>query len=235
MRIVLKVSGESLRNGDPIATEMLESLQKEIKMLMDADHEILLVLGGGTFWRGRNGLEISSSISDQMGMLGSIMNAMALGDYLEEHEVSSRVFCAYEIPGVVKIYNYYEISKALRNKHVVVLGGGLGIPNFSTDMVTIEKAIQYEADMIIMAKNVDGIYDKDPRLGDAKKYEEMTHAELLNIQMNSGIDKLGVMDLEAMAALCKHKIPLYLYNAKDPNGLRNFVNNQKTGTLVITK
>ena len=234
MRIVMKISGEALKNGDNLSSAMLERILDNVLSLEPSDNELILVIGGGNFWRGRNGLDISNSISDQIGMLGSMMNAMAICDYLNKNSIVSSIYCAYGIDGVVPKYDYYSILEDLSNKKIVVLGGGLGVPNFSTDMVTVEKAVEYSCDMIIMGKNIDGIYDKDPSLNGAKKIDFMTHKELLDNQIKEGIDKQGVMDFEAICTLCKYKIPLYVYDLKEKNGLKDFINKKYSGTIVKT-
>ena len=235
MRIIMKVSGESLKNKENISSEMLEILLKDVKELKKANHEIVIVLGGGNFWRGRNDLDISAPVSDQVGMMATVMNAVSVNDYLNNNGIISECYSAFAVEGIAKKYHYHDVVKKLNNKEVIVLGGGLGNPNFSTDMVTVEKALELKADMIIMAKSIDGIYDKDPKKEGAIKYSQLSHEELLTNQIASGVDKLGVIDFEAMAALVKHKMPLYLYNAKDSEGLTKFINGQYDGTMVITK
>lgn len=235
MRVVVKISGEVLKEDNNICDSMLKKILDDVKLLKQNNYDAILVVGGGNFWRGRNNLDIDSIISDQIGMLATIMNSLAINNYLNNNGIISNVFSAFEVDGITKKYNEYDVNKALKKNKVIVLGGGLGIPNFSTDMVTIEKAVQLKADMIIMAKNIDGIYDKDPKENDAKKISEITHEQVLLNQIKVGIDKQGVMDFEALATLAKHKIPLYLYSAKDKDGLKAIINKENRGTLVITR
>lgn len=235
MRVIVKISGEVLKEDNNICDSMLKKVLDDVRLLKNNNYDVILVVGGGNFWRGRNNLDIDSTISDQIGMLATIMNSLAINNYLNNNGIISNVFSAFEVDGIVKKYNEYDVLKALRKNKVIVLGGGLGIPNFSTDMVTIEKAIQLKADMIIMAKNIDGIYDKDPKLEGAVKKDEITHQELLINQINVGIEKQGVMDFEALATLAKHRIPLYLYSAKDKEGLQSIIDGKNKGTTVITR
>lgn len=235
MRVLLKISGEALKNGNNISDNMLEQIFNNIKTLKDKNNDVIIVLGGGNFWRGRNDLNIDSIISDQIGMLATVMNALALNNYLNNNGIISNVFSSFEVEGIIKKYNEYDVKKAIRKNKVIVLGGGLGIPNFSTDMTAVSKAIELNVDMIIMGKNVDGIYDRNPQEKGAKKITEITHNELLNLQLNNGIDKLGVMDFEALATIAKYKVPLYLYDIKDKEGLINILNGNNKGTTVITK
>lgn len=231
MRIIMKVSGEALKKESSISVSMLQQVLEEVKEI-SKDNEVLLVVGGGNLWRGRDNLDISPSYSDNIGMLATIMNGIALASYFNEHEVLTDLYTAFNIEGIGKRYSYNEVINSLKNKRVVVLSGGLGIPNFSTDMVTVQKAVELSCDLILMAKNVDGVYDKDPKQFDAKKYDVISHEELLNIHLKSGVDKLGVIDLEAMIMLCKHKIPVYFYSLKTKNGASLYFKGTPTGTIV---
>lgn len=235
MKIVMKISGEVLKQDNNICNDMLKEVLKDVLLLKKYNHDVILVVGGGNFWRGRNNLDINKVISDQIGMLATMMNALAINNYLNKNGVLSVVYSALEVEGIIKKYNEYDATKALSKNKVIVLGGGLGVPNFSTDMTVIEKAVQFEADMIIMAKNIDGIYDKDPKEQGAVKKDKITHEELLLNQIKVGIDKQGVMDFEALAALAKHKIPLYLYDARDKEGLEAFLTGKNKGTIVTSE
>lgn len=234
MRIIVKISGESLKDESYISNDMLEKVYNDLKLLSNRKNEIIVVIGGGNFWRGRNKLNISNVTSDQIGMLATNMNALALNSYLNSKGLKSVLYSSFLIEGIV---NKYQISDVLNkiNDNLIIIGGGLGIPNFSTDMTVVEKAIELDCDMIIMAKNIDGIYTKDPKEKGAVKLSEITHEELLNLQLINGIEKQGVMDFEALATIAKHKIPLYLYNAKDKDGLISILNGNNKGTTVVTK
>ena len=234
MKIVMKISGESLKENDNLSDTMLERIYQDVKKLVSDKHQLLLIVGGGNFWRGRNKIKINQSTSDQIGMLATAMNRLALSDYLNNKKITTTIYSAFNIEGLAEKYNYHKVINDLNNKKVVVLVGGLGVPNFSTDMNTVEKAIEFNADMIIMAKNVEAIYDKDPREKDARKYSIITHEELFLNQIKNGLTTQGVMDLEAMAALCKYKIPLYLYCAKNERAVIDF-NKENSGTKVISK
>lgn len=233
MRIVMKVSGESLKGEDNLSSLMIDHVYHDIKKLVSKNHELIIIVGGGNFFRGRNKLDIDQSIADQIGMLATVMNGLALGNYLNNKKLQTEVYGAFDVSGMVEKYNYTKVMNDLQNKKIVILTGGLGIPNFSTDMNTVEKAIEFNADMIIMAKNVDAIYDKDPREKDAKRYSKISHEELLLNQIKNGIEKQGVIDFEASAALCKHKIPLYLYSAKEEQEFD--FDNMNIGTRVTSE
>ena len=234
MRVVLKVSGESLKGEFCLDNNALETVLRDIKSLTDKNIELIVVPGGGNFWRGRNGLNINSSVSDYIGMLATAMNSLAISSYLNENGIDSVCFGSFDITGVIKKGSLYDVEKALKDKKVVVFGGGLGIPNLTTDMTTVSKAIEHNADYILMAKSIDAIYDKNPSLEGAKKLKEISHEDLLNMSLKQGVDSLMIMDLEALSSLVKHKMPLYVYSSSKINDLQDVFDN-KEGTMVITK
>lgn len=233
MRIVIKISGEALKNDYNISEESLEKLYRDILEIKNGN-EIIMICGGGNFWRGRNKLSINGVISDQVGMLGTVMNAIAINSYLNTKKIASSCYSAFDIPGIIKKSNINDVNKDLREGKVIVLGGGLGVPNLSTDMTTVSKAVEYNADLILMAKNIDAIYDKDPKLNGAVKIDEISHEELLNMSLKQGISSLMVLDLEALLTLAKHKIPMYVYNSNTIDSIKDVIEGRK-GTRVITK
>ena len=232
MRVVLKISGESLSGNGCIDSVMLDRVLAQVKEL-SLDNEVILVVGGGNFWRGRNDLNINKVISDNIGMLATVMNGMAICSYLNNNGVKSRCYGSFDVSGMVERENVSSVLSDLSNGYVVVFGGGLGIPNLSTDMTTISKAISYDASLILMAKNVDGVYDKDPKKFDAKKFDVLTHQELFDLSIKQGASSLMILDIEALAALVKHKIPMYIYNSSDVDSL-NDVMEGKVGTKVVS-
>lgn len=234
MRVVLKISGESLKGEYDLDNSALENALKDVKTIVEKGSELIIVPGGGNFWRGRNGLNINNSTSDYIGMLATAMNALAISSYLNEKGIQANAYSSFDITGVIKKGTYYEIEKDLENKKVVVFGGGLGIPNLTTDMTTVSKAIEHKADLILMAKSIDAIYDRNPSEENAKKLKEISHEDLLTMSLKQGIDSLMIMDLEALSTLSKHKMPLYVYSASKVKNIQDVLDN-KEGTRVITK
>lgn len=232
MRIVMKISGEALKNGSNISSSSLDKVLSEVKDI-SSKHELIIVCGGGNFWRGRNDLAIKSAISDQIGMLSTVMNSIAINSYFNENNISTTCYSAFEVPGIIKKQNVYDVERDLKEGKIVILGGGLGIPNLSTDMTTVSKAVEYSADLILMAKNIDAIYDRDPKEKDAKKLDEITHEQLLEMSLKQGASSLMILDIEALAKLAKYKVPMYVYNS---NMIKNIdeVLKGKEGTRVIT-
>ena len=232
MRVVLKISGESLSGNGCIDSLMLDRVLTQVKEL-SLDNEVILVVGGGNFWRGRNDLNINKVVSDNIGMLATVMNGMAISSYLNECGIKSRCYGSFDVSGMVERENVSSVLDDLSNGYVVVFGGGLGVANLSTDMTTVSKAISYDASLILMAKNVDGVYDKDPRKFDAKKFDVLTHQELFDLSIKQGASSLMILDIEALAALVKHKIPMYIYNSSDVNSLNDVIDG-KVGTKVVS-
>lgn len=233
MRVVLKISGEALKGENNISDSGLETVLKDIKELHEYN-ELIIIVGGGNFWRGRNELNINSTVSDYIGMLATAMNSLAINSYLNENGIESSVYGSFDITGIIKKGTPYEIENDLKNKKVVVFGGGLGIPNLTTDMTTVSKALEYKADLILMSKSIDAIYDRNPKEEGAQKIKEISHEDLLNISLKQGVDSLMIMDLEALSSLSKHKMPLYVYSSSIINSIKDVLDGLE-GTKVITK
>ena len=232
MRVVLKISGESLSGNGCIDSLMLDRVFTQVKEL-SLDNEVILVVGGGNFWRGRNDLNINKVVSDNIGMLATVMNGMAISSYLNECGIKSRCYGSFDVSGMVLRENVSSVLDDLSNGYVVVFGGGLGVANLSTDMTTVSKAISYDADFILMAKNVDGVYDNDPRKFDAKKFDVLTHQELFDLSIKQGASSLMILDIEALAALVKHRIPMYIYNSSGVSSICDVIGG-KVGTKIVS-
>lgn len=233
MRIILKVSGESLKGDNNLDKDALEKIYKEI-LNIKGDNELLIVVGGGNFWRGRNNLNINSNVSDYIGMMGTIMNCLALTSYLNNQNLKTTCYSAFAVEKVIQKEHKRPINQDLKSGKIVVLGGGCGVPGYSTDMTTITKAIEYDVETILMAKNIDGVYDKDPHLKNAKKIDKMTHKELLDLSLRQGKGALTILDIEALKLLKKHKIPLYIYKSGSAKNIDKVLNNE-IGTCIISK
>ena len=193
-RVVLKLSGEALAGevGHGINSETVIRISEEIKTIVNMGVEVSVVVGGGNFWRGISAKEMDRTTSDYMGMLGTVINALALQDALESLEVKTRVQTAIEMRQIAEPYIRRKAIRHLEKGRVVIFAAGSGNPYFSTDTAAALRAAEIEADVILLAKKgVDGVYDSDPKLnGDAKKYEELSYIDILN-------QGLGIMDSTA--------------------------------------
>lgn len=233
MRVIMKISGEALKGNSNISSNSLRKVLNEVKEIA-LKHEVMIVCGGGNFWRGRNDLDINNVISDQVGMLATVMNTISICSYFNKNGVETSCYGSFEIPGIIRKDNLYDVNEDLSNRKVVIFGGGLGIPNLSTDMTTVSKACEYNADIILMAKNVDAIYDRNPKEEGAKKISEISHDDLLMTSLKQGSSSLMILDIEALAKLAKYKIPMYVYNPNEIDNMNDIILGEK-GTKVITR
>ena len=227
-RILLKLSGEVLagKEGHGINFDTVSDVCKHVKKCSEMGVQIGLVVGGGNFWRGRSSGIMDRTRADYIGMLATVMNALALADTLEQLDVPVRVQTAIEMPRVAEPYIRNRAVRHLEKGRVVIFGCGTGNPFFSTDTAAALRAAEINADVIFKATNVDGVYDKDPnRFADAVKYDELTHTEAL-------AKGLKVMDSTA-ASLCRdNNIPILVFNLNDPENIIRAAAGEKIGTLV---
>ena len=227
-RILLKISGEAIAGEKKfgIDGEVLQVVSKMIKSVTDLGVEVGVVVGGGNFWRGRSSEKMDRVTADHMGMLATMMNALALSDALEQNDVVTRVLSAIEIRQMSEPYIRKRAIRHLEKKRVVIFGCGTGNPFFSTDTGAALRTVEIEADIFFKATMVDGVYDKDPhKFPDAKKYETVSHDEVLK-------SDLKVMDATA-AALCRdNQTSILVFSMEDPTNLLRIIQGENIGTLV---
>lgn len=227
-RIMLKLSGESLAGskGTGIDFDKVLEICKEITEVTSKGIEVAIVVGGGNFWRGRSNEQMDRCTSDYIGMLGTTMNALALGDAFKQLGQEVRVQTGVEMRQIAEYYIKDRANKHLNNKRVVVFGCGTGSPFFSTDTAAALRAAEIGADALLKATNVDGIYTKDPKKHeDAKKIEEITYLEILN-------KKLNVMDTTATSLCMDNNIPIIVFDINKNGNLKKIINGKKIGTIV---
>ncbi len=227
-RILLKLSGEVLagEGGHGIDFDIVEKVCTAVSECHALGAQIGLVVGGGNFWRGRSSGNMDRTRADHMGMLATTMNSLALCDTLEQMSVPVRVQTAITMQQVAEPYIRNRAVRHLEKGRVVIFGCGTGNPFFSTDTAAALRAAEINADVILKATNVDGVYDKDPhKFADAKKYDRLTHTEILT-------KGLAVMDSTA-ASLCRdNNIDILVFNLNDPMNIVRAVKGEKIGTLV---
>ena len=228
-RIVLKLSGEALagNNGMGIDLETIRNISYQIKKIHDLGVEVAIVVGGGNFWRGRSSKDMDRATSDYMGMLGTMMNALALQDALEKIDVITRVQSAIEMRQIAEPYIRRRAIRHLEKGRVVIFGAGTGNPYFSTDTTAALRAAEIEADVIFLAKKgVDGVYDSDPKINkNAKKFDTLNYIDILNLG-------LGIMDSTATSLCMDNNIPLVVFGIDDPDNIVNVVLGKKIGTNI---
>ena len=230
-RVILKVSGEALAgtNGFGFDFEIIKRITLEVKDLVEMGVEVGLVVGGGNIWRGRSGEGMDRSQADHMGMLATCINALALQDSLEQNGVMTRVQTAIEMKEIAEPFIRRRAVRHLEKGRVVIFAAGTGNPYFSTDTTAALRAAEIEADVILLAKIVDGVYDKDPnKFDDAKKYDTLTYIEVLE-------QGLQVMDSTATSLCMDNNIPILVFGLEEEGNIKRAISGEKIGTLVSSK
>ena len=227
-RVMLKISGEALSgaNGFGFDFEVVGRIAREVKTLVDMGVEVGLVVGGGNIWRGRTGEGMDRTTADHMGMLATCINALALQDALEGIGVMTRVQTAIEMKEIAEPFIRRRAVRHLEKGRVVIFGAGSGNPYFSTDTAAALRAAEIEADVILLAKNVDGVYDKDPnKFADAKKYDKLTYMEVIE-------QGLQVMDTTATTLCMDNNIPILVFGISEEGNIKKVMEGQKIGRYI---
>lgn len=227
-RIVLKISGEVLagERGFGINQDTLNSIADQIKEIHDLGVEIAIVVGGGNIWRGRNSDQMDRATADYMGMLATVINALALQDALENRDVQTRVQTAIEMKEIAEPYIRRRAIRHLEKGRVVIFAAGTGNPFFSTDTTAALRAAEIEAEVILLAKKVDGVYDSDPvKNPNAQKFESLEYIDVLN-------RGLGVMDSTATSLCMDNKIPIIVFGINEPGNIKKVIFGENIGTFV---
>ena len=229
-RILLKLSGEALASpsGYGIDVSEAEAIAKRIKDVYEMGVEIVIVIGAGNLWRGKQGLDrgMDRATADYMGMLATVMNAMTLMDALERVGITTRVQTAIEMRTIAEPYIRRRAIRHLQKGRVVILGAGTGNPYFSTDTAAALRAMEIGADVLIKATKVDGVYDSDPHLNpDAIKFERLSYIDVLNRRLN-------VMDSTAISLCMDNEMPIMVLNLWDHTALKSALLGEHVGTIV---
>ncbi len=227
-RVMLKISGEALagEKGFGLDQPTINAIAQKIKECYDMGVEIAIVVGGGNFWRGRTGEGMDRSRADHMGMLATVINSLALLDALEQLGVEGRVQTAIEMRQIAEPYIRLKAGRHLQKGRVVIFACGTGNPFFSTDTAAALRAAEIDAEVILLAKKVDGVYDSDPNINpDAQKFESLSFIDVLNRQ-------LGVMDSTATSLCMDNDISILVFGLDDPENIKRAVMGEKIGTLV---
>ncbi|MBD5088482.1 MAG: UMP kinase [Clostridiales bacterium] len=227
-RVFLKLSGEALagekKSGFDEATCV--NVAKQVKELVDKGIQVGVVIGGGNFWRGRTSENIDRTKADQIGMLATIMNCIYVSEIFRSVGMKTQVLTPFECGNMTKVFSKDRANKYFEKGMVVFFAGGTGHPYFSTDTGVVLRAVEMEADVILLAKAIDGVYDSDPKVNpSAKKYDELSMQEVLD-------QKLQVIDLTATIMCLENKMPLLVFGLNQENSIVNTVNGNFNGTKV---
>ena len=227
-RVLLKLSGEALA-GDKktgVYADVIGNICDQVKELVNLGIQVAIVVGGGNFWRGRYGHQMERTTSDYMGMLATAMNALALQDTLESRGLSTRVQTAIEMRQIAEPYIKRKAIKHLEKGRVVIFACGTGNPYFTTDTGAALRAAEIDADVILLAKTIDGVYSADPKVDStAIKYDEISYIDILK-------QDLKVMDSTATALCRDNNIPLMVFGIDQPENMVKIVKGEKIGTIV---
>ena len=228
-RVILKLSGEAL-SGDtdkPFDNDTINGFILHIKEVIKKGLEVCVVVGGGNFWRGRSANEnMDRTKADQIGMMATIMNAIYLSDSFIQNDIQSVVMTPFSVGAMTEQFNKQVALKHLENKKVLIFAGGIGHPFFSTDTVTALRACELDADAILFAKSIDGVYDKDPaKYDDAKKFDEIPCKDIVE-------KNLQVIDIAAANLCYEHKIPVIIFGLLEENSIIRASIGEKIGTIV---
>jgi len=227
-RVVLKISGEALAgdNNFGINTNTLDGITDSIRQAFNMGIEIAIVVGGGNFWRGRSGKGMDRTTADHMGMLATAINALALQDSLESKGIPVRVQTAIEMRQIAEPYIRRRAVRHLEKKRIVIFACGTGNPYFSTDTAAALRAAEIDAEVILLAKKVDGVYDSDPvKNPEAKRYDKLSHLDVIN-------QRLGVMDTTATSLCMDNEIPIIVFGIDKPENIIKVILGEQIGTSI---
>ena len=227
-RILLKLSGEALAGDKKTGFDEATVLEvaRQVKLALEADKQIAIVIGGGNFWRGRTSENMDRVKADQIGILATVMNCIYVAEMFRVAGMKTMIMTPFECGNMTKLFRKDDAFEALENGTVVFFAGGTGHPYFSTDMSTVLMAIEIEADVILSGKAIDGVYDSDPKLNpNAKKYDQMEMQDIVD-------QKLGVIDLASAVLAVENHMPMKLFGLNGENSIVNAMTGKFTGTYI---
>ena len=227
-RILLKLSGEALAGEKEMGFDepTITAVAKQVKEIVDSGVQAGIVIGGGNFWRGRTSKTIDRTKADQIGMLATVMNCIYVSEIFRSVGMDTEIFTPFQCASFTELFSQDKAIMALESGKVIFFAGGIGHPYFSTDMGTVLRAVEIEADMILSARAVDGVYDSDPKLNkDAKKFDTISIIEVID-------RKLGVMDLAAAVLCMENKMPMTIFGLNEENSIINTVRGNSNGTVI---
>ena len=228
-RILLKLSGEALAGDKKTGFDeaMVREVGKQVKSLVDDDIQVAIVIGGGNFWRGRSSEAIDRPKADQIGMLATVMNCIYTSEIFRTVGLKTAVYTPFQCGGFSELFTKDKAMEQLEKGHVVFFAGGTGHPYFSTDTATVLRAVEIEAEMILLAKAVDGVYDSDPKTNpNAVRYEQISIHEVVE-------KKLSVVDLTASIMCMENHMSMRVFSLVEENSITKAVSGNFNGTTVV--
>jgi uridylate kinase len=229
-RVILKLSGEALAGDKKGYDEQIVlNIAGQVKKLADSGMEIGIVIGGGNYWRGRTSKNIDRTKADQIGMLATVMNCIYVSEIFRSTGIETEIFTPFAVGSMTRLFSKDAANECFKRGMVLFFAGGTGHPYFSTDTGVALRAIELEADAILLAKAIDGVYDSDPKINPAaKKYDCLTIDEVVE-------KKLGVIDMTASVMCMENKMPLMVFGLNEENSIVNALSGKFNGTLVTVE
>lgn len=229
-RVILKLSGEALAGDKKGYDEQIVlGIAQQVKTLAEKGIEIGIVIGGGNYWRGRTSKNIDRTKADQIGMLATVMNCIYVSEIFRSTGLATEIFTPFQVGSMTKLFSKDAANECFKKGMVIFFAGGTGHPYFSTDTGVALRAIELEADAILLAKAIDGVYDSDPKLNPAaKKYSHLTIDEVVE-------KKLAVIDMTASVMCMENKVPLMVFGLDEENSIVNALSGKFNGTLVTVE
>ena len=226
-RVILKLSGEALAKKEGgYNDELIENIANQVKTIVNKGTDVGVVIGGGNYWRGRSNDNIDRTKADQIGMLATIMNCIYVSEIFRSQGLKTNILTPFECGSMTKLFSKDRANKYFEKGMVVFFAGGTGHPYFSTDTGIVLRAIELDADAILLAKAIDGIYDSDPKLNpEAKKYDTISINEVVE-------KKLGAIDMTASVMCMENKMPLMVFGLEEENSIVNALSGKFNGTVV---
>lgn len=227
-RVLLKLSGEALAGAQKTGYDeaTVKEVARQVKLSRDAGVQVGIVIGGGNFWRGRTSKAIDRTKADQIGMLATVMNCIYVSEIFRNAGMETEIFTPFACGTMTKLFSKDLANEAFQAGKVLFFAGGTGHPYFSTDTGIALRAIEMDADCILLAKAVDGIYDSDPKLNpEAKKYEQISYSEVIEKQLTA-------IDLTASIMCMEHKMPMAVFSLNEKDGIANAMQGKINGTIV---
>ena len=226
-RVILKLSGEALAKKEGgYNDELIENIANQVKTIVDKGTDVGVVIGGGNYWRGRSNDNIDRTKADQIGMLATIMNCIYVSEIFRSQGLKTNILTPFECGSMTKLFSKDRANKYFEKGMVVFFAGGTGHPYFSTDTGIVLRAIELDADAILLAKAIDGIYDSDPKINpEAKKYDTISINEVVE-------KKLGVIDMTASVMCMENKMPLMVFGLEEENSIVHALSGKFNGTVV---
>ena len=227
-RVLLKLSGEALAGPKKTGfdEDTVREVARQVKISVDQGVQVGIVIGGGNFWRGRTSSAIDRTKADQIGMLATVMNCIYVSEFFRAEGMKTQIFTPFLCGSMTELFSKDKANRCFEEGTVVFFAGGTGHPYFSTDTGIVLRAIEMDADCILLAKSIDGVYDSDPKLNpDAKRYDTISIQEVID-------KKLAVVDLTASIMCMEHRMPMAVFDLNEKDSIANAMTGKINGTMV---